>query len=255
MIIDCISDLHGEYPELEGGDLLILAGDYTGSNKTVQWVDFFAWLSLQKYSKKIFIGGNHDGFLSQCISTKEMYQICHKEDYATWNGTCEYLCDSGTEFEYEVEIEEDHKFKGPIKYLVKKKLKIWGSPWSLWFRAINPHCKSFTTTEGELKKKFALIPSDTDILITHSPRFGMLDKNKFRQSCGSKSLADKILTLKNLKLHVFGHIHEAYGQCHQGYEAKDPWDPNPLPYGHLSVNCSLMDGDYEAVNEPMRVIL
>lgn len=27
MIIDCISDLHGEYPILEGGDLLIVAGD------------------------------------------------------------------------------------------------------------------------------------------------------------------------------------------------------------------------------------
>jgi len=30
MIIDCISDLHGYYPELEGGDLLIIAGDLIG---------------------------------------------------------------------------------------------------------------------------------------------------------------------------------------------------------------------------------
>lgn len=29
MIIDCISDLHGYYPELGGGDLLIVAGDLT----------------------------------------------------------------------------------------------------------------------------------------------------------------------------------------------------------------------------------
>ncbi len=29
MIIDCISDLHGYYPKLEGGDLLIVAGDLT----------------------------------------------------------------------------------------------------------------------------------------------------------------------------------------------------------------------------------
>ncbi len=27
MIIDCISDLHGFYPELLGGDLLIVGGD------------------------------------------------------------------------------------------------------------------------------------------------------------------------------------------------------------------------------------
>lgn len=33
MIIDCISDLHGQYPQLEGGDLLIVAGDLTARDK------------------------------------------------------------------------------------------------------------------------------------------------------------------------------------------------------------------------------
>ena len=35
MIIDCISDLHGAYPHLEGGDLLIVGGDLT-SRDSVQ---------------------------------------------------------------------------------------------------------------------------------------------------------------------------------------------------------------------------
>lgn len=29
MIIDCIADLHSHYPKLDGGDLLIVAGDLT----------------------------------------------------------------------------------------------------------------------------------------------------------------------------------------------------------------------------------
>ena len=33
MIIDCISDLHGFFPKLEGGDLLIIAGDLTARDK------------------------------------------------------------------------------------------------------------------------------------------------------------------------------------------------------------------------------
>jgi len=52
MIIDCIADLHGFYPELDGGDLLIIAGDITASDKSHQWVEFFKWLAAQDYQKK-----------------------------------------------------------------------------------------------------------------------------------------------------------------------------------------------------------
>jgi Icc-related predicted phosphoesterase len=36
MIIDCISDLHGAQPKLEGGDLLIVAGDLTARDTEQQ---------------------------------------------------------------------------------------------------------------------------------------------------------------------------------------------------------------------------
>jgi hypothetical protein len=53
MIIDCISDLHGYLPKLEGGDLLIVCGDLTAYNKPKQYEEFFLWLKKQKYRKKV----------------------------------------------------------------------------------------------------------------------------------------------------------------------------------------------------------
>ena len=40
MIIDCLSDLHGHYPSLDGGDLLIVAGDLTARDKLEEHYEF-----------------------------------------------------------------------------------------------------------------------------------------------------------------------------------------------------------------------
>ena len=53
MIIDCISDLHGFYPELEGGDMLIVAGDLTARDQQDEYEKFHIWIHNQKYKKKI----------------------------------------------------------------------------------------------------------------------------------------------------------------------------------------------------------
>lgn len=62
MIIDCISDLHGTYPELEGGDLLIVAGDLTAGIDDREYINFDAWLTCQRYKHKIVVPGNHDTY-------------------------------------------------------------------------------------------------------------------------------------------------------------------------------------------------
>lgn len=222
MIIDCIADLHGEYPDLEGGDLLIIAGDLTGSDRHVQYLHFLSWLHKQKYKHFVFIGGNHDGLLQKGeVITKGLADTT-------------YLCDSGTGFEG---------------------LKIWGSPWSLWFEGINPHCTAFTLkTEDELAAKWALIPADVDILITHSPPYGIMDGvNRSRSSffrelehCGSKSLMKELFSERiRPKLHIYGHIHQGYGHVSKMLD---------YPYTQF-VNCAHMDGDYEPVNKPIRIVL
>lgn len=227
MIIDCISDLHGFYPELEGGDLLIVSGDLTSRDTFEQHSDFKTWLYKQNYRKKIVVAGNHDNHFVGTNPGKYVFSSYNtKTDEQT--SYADYLLDSGTEFEG---------------------LKIWGSPWTKTFEGMNPHCKAFTVdTEEELDSKFSLIPDDTNILITHSPSFGNYDWIKNRNgsigpSVGSVTLWMKMLTIvPNLKLHVTGHIHEAYGNSvHRN--------------GIHLVNCSYVNERYEPVNKPIRVIL
>jgi len=222
--ITIISDLHGHLPALDGGDLLIIAGDLTARNRIYEYNEFLEWLSQQDYKKKIVIAGNHDGLIQNGKV---------KLDSSRFNppgSKIEYLQDSGTEFEG---------------------LKVWGSPWSLRFEGMNPHCMAFTVdTDEELKAKWNLIPDDTEILITHMPAYGWFDKiikyegpkQKIYIPVGSEYLKEKIRRLKNLKLHICGHIHEYGG-----------WKDNDKEV--VIVNASHVNERYEPVNEPIRVIL
>lgn len=234
MIIDCISDLHGFYPKLEGGDLLIVAGDLTGRDTLLQHSDILEWINKAKYTKKIIIAGNHDNFLQ---SNPNFYS----------KTSIEYLCDSGTEFEFFDERlpEQDEGFLPSGK----RKLKIWGTPWTKTFEGMNPHCKAFTfDTEQELEEKWRLIPTDIDILITHEPPYGIKDLvDKFTgkgiKQChvGSHSLL-YYTRMHYPKLHVFGHIHESYGKANE----------EGFP---IYVNASHVNEHYQPVNKPVRIEL
>lgn len=224
MIIDCISDLHGHYPQLEGGDLLIIAGDLTGNESLPQINTLKDWMfeiGTKYYKKIIMISGNHDNW----IQKGEFFN----RDRSVWEHPIHsYLEDSGTEFEG---------------------LKIWGSPWTQWFDGINPKCTAFMLpSEKELAEKFALIPDETDILITHSPPWEVLDLvvcGDKMVSVGSKALLGALERVKP-KLHVFGHIHEAGGRyilyLHEGSQI-------------ICVNASLLNENYKMVNKPVRIKL
>lgn len=219
MIIDCVSDLHGFYPELDGGDLLIIAGDLTATDTQEELDEFDNWLVHQSYKKKIFIAGNHDNLL-----LKEKPRKYMMGNNTKWIEKHEYLCDSGTEFEG---------------------LKIWGSPWSLKFKDLNPKCAAFTGRESDLSEKFNQIPEDVDILITHTPPYGILDKNKYGDNCGSIHLRNTVLDnsrLPKLCLHVFGHIHENGEKLYETTLGK-------------FVNASIMNENYKPINKPVRIII
>lgn len=198
---------------------MIIAGDLTANESLQSWKSFFDWILALNYKKKIVVAGNHDNFCTQwATSSDTIYEFLDKKD------PFDYLCDSGTEF---------------------KGLKIWGSPWTKMFKGINPLCKAFVVdTEKELEEKWRLIPEDTDILITHSPAYGILDLTACGKRVGSKSLQMEALKLHSLKLWVTGHIHESYGI---------EWPGGNYP-GKI-VNVSHVNQNYRPVNKPIRVVL
>ncbi len=209
MKIDCISDLHGYYPKLEGGDLLIVAGDLTGRDKRDEYIYFCAWVRHSGYKKIIVIAGNHDNLMQ------------NEPNFFLSNDQVSYLCDSGTEFEG---------------------LKIYGSPWTKTFPGINPHCCAFTVdTDEELAEKWEMIPNDTDILITHSPPYGIFDLTSSNETVGSRSLRERSMKISP-KLHIFGHIHECGGRILDTVQTK-------------FINASIVNEHYQHVNKPVRVVL
>ncbi|MDE6478663.1 MAG: metallophosphatase domain-containing protein [Muribaculaceae bacterium] len=81
---------------------------------------------------------------------------------------------------------------------------------------------------------YANIPADTDILITHSPAYGILDFDD-NTYYGSKTLLERITTIKP-KYHLFGHIHSKHGILE-----KD---------GTIFSNGAIMNSDYTNLNIP-----
>ena len=200
MRICLISDTHERHRELElpDADLLIHAGDATFTGDLHAIADFDDWLASLPHATKLFIAGNHDRTFE---STPEKAQ--RLLTHAT------YLQDSG---------------------VTVGGIRIWGSPWQPEFMSW-----SFNLERGApLREKWALIPRDTDILVTHGPPLGHGDLVARGERVGCEQLALRLLDL-DVRLHVFGHIHEGYGlttagktlfanasTCDLGYEATQP---------------------------------
>ena len=182
MVIDCISDLHNRLPDLQGGDLLLCGGDLTfyGSQEELTLVmEWFNQQSLQ-YADVVFIAGNHDIGLKKNPNP--------------------YLELLASNVHY---LQDEEK--------VIQGLKIYGSPYSRTMGAW-----VFSETETDLGPIFAQIPEGLDILITHSPAHGVLDRFRGAHHVGSKALRERMDRMEQLpRLHLVGHIHEGYG-VHEG---------------------------------------
>lgn len=85
-------------------------------------------------------------------------------------------------------------------------LTIFGSPFTPKYSK-----GSFKYAKKDDEILWNSLPPGIDILVTHCPPFGILDKTSSDQLAGSPAL--KKWVLKNSpKWHIFGHIHEARGK-------------------------------------------
>jgi predicted phosphohydrolase len=205
----CISDTHNNLGKVSvpPGDILLHAGDLTGGGSLHEITRFASDLAGLPHERKVIIAGNHD-FLFQvepAAAKKALLQA--------GPGTI-YLQDDAT---------------------VLFGLKIYGSPWQPWF-----HDWAFNLPRGaERKKKWDLIPDDTDILMTHGPPHGIGDRTAGGELAGCEELRRAVRERVRPRYHVFGHIHEGYGRQH---------DPEfDIDY----INASICTLRYQPTNAPI----
>ena len=143
MRIVAVADTHtfeddlGDVPE---GDVFVHAGDMLRAGTLEELEPVAARIRTLPHATKIIVAGNHDWcFVREPQRARALLGDAH------------YLEDSGLE-------------AGGVRF--------WGSPWQ---PAYNNW--AFNLPRGEpLAAKWALIPEDTDVLITHGPPHGHGDK-------------------------------------------------------------------------------
>ena len=200
-----LSDTHGKHDEITipQADVFIFCGDMCSVGTLPEVESFARFLKGLPHKHKVVIAGNHDFPFEN--ESKEVAEKMVRDAGAI------YLNDSQT---------------------VIEGIKIWGSP-------IQPRFFdwAFNRDRGEeINKHWELIPEDTDVLITHGPPYGILDKIKNGNLVGCEELRKRVDLLKP-KVHAFGHIHESSGIKEIS--------------GTTFVNASNLDFHYEYKNRPL----
>jgi Icc-related predicted phosphoesterase len=204
MRLVAFSDTHGEHKKLKvpEGDVLIFAGDYSGLGNLGELLRFNAWLATLPHQRKFLVPGNHD----------RPFQAKPEE--------ADRLLTAAT-----LVIDREVTFSvGGEGY------RLYGSPWTPTFMNW-----AFMEAERELSERFHRIPRGLDILVTHGPPEGVLDRG-----LGSRTLA-AVLGNRLVRLHLFGHIHETPGLYLCG--------------SRLSANVALCDDLNRLIHEPLVIDL
>lgn len=199
-----ISDTHCKHSNLRipRGDVLVHAGDVSTRGRREEVVSFLKWFSAQRFEHKIFIAGNHD-FLFEKERPDRIQELIPPG--------ITYLNDSGIQI---------------------NGINIWGSPVTPSF-----YNWAFNRQRGPaIRKHWEMIPPGTDLLITHGPVYGFLDITATEQHVGCQDLLRTVLLIKP-KVHLCGHIHEAYGMIKRS--------------GIRFYNACMVNDQYDLVNQPI----
>lgn len=193
MKLTLISDTHNHQfrlKELPPADVLIHAGDLTSMGTVAELANVAKWmkelLKNKQFKKIVLTPGNHDFlFQDQEGFARDIFE--HKDIHVLIN---EHVMIDG--------------------------MKFYGSPQNIEF-----HDWAFNVRKDRIHIYWDEIPTDTDILITHQPPYGIGDKvqytdevniprNKNQEHLGCPALLEKVRAIQP-RLHVFGHIHSGSG--------------------------------------------
>ncbi len=209
MKIIAISDTHMQLEKVKipEGDILIHAGDLTYNGTLREMTKELT--KLEKFKNKVkdivIICGNHDW-----LGEKEP-------------GVMKMLCEERgiTLLQHESAVIQG--------------FKIFGSPYTPEFFSW-----AFNVPREDLAAKWEAIPEGTDIVISHGPPKGILDKTPSGEEVGCEALYKRLLKVKPYA-HIFGHIHRGYGIL----------TLNETKY----VNASICDENYQITNLPWEIEL
>ncbi|KAF9452850.1 Metallo-dependent phosphatase [Macrolepiota fuliginosa MF-IS2] len=196
----CISDNHSRTQcDLPPGDVLLHAGDLSSWGYPAQVMKTLDWIKSLDYPTKIIIAGNHD--------------LCLDEDVPPFGE------DLGPESlatirEY---VRGEEMKKANVHYLEYESFEFMtaaGRKWIVYGSPASPKHASgaFQYSERQAAQLiYDKIPSDTEILITHTPAKYCLDLTAKGKKAGCRVLRERLKSLEACRLHVFGHIHEDAG--------------------------------------------
>jgi Icc-related predicted phosphoesterase len=185
MRIAAFSDTHTKHAAIvvPDADVLLFAGDLMGSGYRHDEIKGFGkWFSDQPHKYKVLIAGNHD----------RMFETNREYCLSKFSSSVIYLENSGVEIEG---------------------IKFWGSPQTPFFLDW-----AFNVQPDRIKVYWDEIPSGTDVLVTHGPPMGVLDKvvplyhrqYEAHAHLGCPELMDAVYSIQPV-LHIFGHIHGGHG--------------------------------------------
>lgn len=183
MRLICISDTHGnEFPSLPDGDVLIHSGDAgIVSEQSIAKLNRMFGDLKDKFKHIIYVPGNHDLFF------EKQFRLAQ-----TMLSNAIVLNDSGI--------------------VIQDKL-FWGSPITPWY-----FDWAFNRNRGDdILRHWNLIPSNTDVLVTHGPCYGILDLTLDGRNVGCNDLLNAVKRIRPIA-HICGHIHEAYGCMHKEFK-------------------------------------
>ena len=206
-----LSDTHGDGLNkdcLAAADVVLHCGDLTEESKLHEFETAIATLKTLHAPVKLVIAGNHDFTLDIPTFRTKLAAITPALDAPLVQR--EY----GGFGEARALFERADVVQAGIRLLGEGTHRIGLANGALLTVYASPYTASLSADWG-----FQYLPEhdhvwdiqpDTDIVITHGPPKGMLDRAEGGTRCGSESLFAAVARARPL-VHCFGHIHEGWG--------------------------------------------